>query len=140
NARLAWEQALLNEIGEELRHLLPPEQLVERVLRRLMSALRVDLGAARLLNPETGAYDFRIVSAPPEMRVAWSSPTAPRPSDRVLDTGQPVRVGDRSEEHTSELQSPYDLVCRLLLEKKKKKKKKTKHKKKTTIVVARINE
>src|SRR5207248_4967182 len=26
----------------------------------------------------------------------------------------------RSEEHTSELQSPYDLVCRLLLEKKKK--------------------
>src|SRR5437867_10087773 len=29
----------------------------------------------------------------------------------------------RSEEHTSELQSPYDLVCRLLLEKKKKVKK-----------------
>src|SRR5207248_7600475 len=29
---------------------------------------------------------------------------------------------NRSEEHTSELQSPYDLVCRLLLEKKKKKK------------------
>src|SRR5438094_4625648 len=27
--------------------------------------------------------------------------------------------GCRSEEHTSELQSPYDLVCRLLLEKKK---------------------
>src|SRR5215211_9253492 len=33
------------------------------------------------------------------------------------------RAGDRprSEEHTSELQSPSDLVCRLLLEKKKKK-------------------
>src|SRR5207248_5148549 len=29
-------------------------------------------------------------------------------------------LGLRSEEHTSELQSPYDLVCRLLLEKKKK--------------------
>src|SRR5437867_9385147 len=29
----------------------------------------------------------------------------------------------RSEEHTSELQSPYDLVCRLLLEKKNKQKK-----------------
>src|SRR2546426_5535771 len=28
--------------------------------------------------------------------------------------------GDRSEEHTSELQSPCNLVCRLLLEKKKK--------------------
>src|SRR5438034_6331701 len=32
----------------------------------------------------------------------------------------------RSEEHTSELQSHSDLVCRLLLEKKKKKEKKTK--------------
>src|SRR5438034_8109897 len=31
----------------------------------------------------------------------------------------------RSEEHTSELQSHSDLVCRLLLEKKKKKKKKS---------------
>src|SRR5215467_15985026 len=31
---------------------------------------------------------------------------------------------DRSEEHTSELQSPCNIVCRLLLEKKKKKKKK----------------
>src|SRR5256885_2560810 len=32
-----------------------------------------------------------------------------------------LRVG-RSEEHTSELQSPCNLVCRLLLEKKKKRK------------------
>src|SRR5437867_8792132 len=32
---------------------------------------------------------------------------------------RPDLVGPRSEEHTSELQSPYDLVCRLLLEKKK---------------------
>src|SRR5260221_2933312 len=31
-----------------------------------------------------------------------------------------VRLPDRSEEHTSELQSHSDLVCRLLLEKKKK--------------------
>src|SRR5690348_17784838 len=35
----------------------------------------------------------------------------------------PLEEG-RSEEHTSELQSPVHLVCRLLLEKKKKKKKK----------------
>src|SRR3989454_1607146 len=33
-----------------------------------------------------------------------------------------IRLGTRSEEHTSELQSPCNLVCRLLLEKKKKKK------------------
>src|SRR5256885_6045121 len=34
----------------------------------------------------------------------------------------PTAVMPRSEEHTSELQSPCNLVCRLLLEKKKKKK------------------
>src|SRR5207248_11510036 len=33
---------------------------------------------------------------------------------------EPGNWRSRSEEHTSELQSPYDLVCRLLLEKKKK--------------------
>src|SRR5690349_23722731 len=38
-------------------------------------------------------------------------------------------IPDRSEEHTSELQSRRDLVCRLLLEKKKKKKKQKKNKK-----------
>src|SRR5438132_10724284 len=40
----------------------------------------------------------------------------------------------RSEEHTSELQSHSDLVCRLLLEKKKKHKKQKKHKKKKCVV------
>src|SRR5947208_12329003 len=35
----------------------------------------------------------------------------------------PAEAQHRSEEHTSELQSPDHLVCRLLLEKKKKKKK-----------------
>src|SRR5689334_22977404 len=41
------------------------------------------------------------------------------------DPGQVYNIG-RSEEHTSELQSQFHLVCRLLLEKKKKKKKKKK--------------
>src|SRR5438876_474182 len=35
-------------------------------------------------------------------------------------TSRPSRPASRSEEHTSELQSPVHLVCRLLLEKKKK--------------------
>src|SRR5437773_12132753 len=37
------------------------------------------------------------------------------------------KANPRSEEHTSELQSHHDLVCRLLLEKKKKKKKITRN-------------
>src|SRR5690349_23316210 len=40
-----------------------------------------------------------------------------------IDREMLARGPDRSEEHTSELQSRRDLVCRLLLEKKKKKKK-----------------
>src|SRR5207248_5828186 len=38
---------------------------------------------------------------------------------RLPAAGFRLRGPPRSEEHTSELQSPYDLVCRLLLEKKK---------------------
>src|SRR2546426_9221494 len=38
----------------------------------------------------------------------------------AADGCQPVLGDRRSEEHTSELQSPCNLVCRLLLEKKKK--------------------
>src|SRR5690349_23451959 len=42
------------------------------------------------------------------------------PPSIAMETRNEIR---RSEEHTSELQSRRDLVCRLLLEKKKKKKK-----------------
>src|SRR5256885_6460251 len=43
------------------------------------------------------------------------------PRRRISETFNPPRHGPfRSEEHTSELQSPCNLVCRLLLEKKKK--------------------
>src|SRR5699024_12222294 len=51
----------------------------------------------------------------------------PRAGKTCIDEGKAVvsfeqvaiGVGDRSEEHTSELQSRFDIVCRLLLEKKK---------------------
>src|SRR5438309_4841311 len=58
-------------------------------------------------------------------RSSWwrRSRAPPRPS-----RSRPTRSA-RSEEHTSELQSQFHLVCRLLLEKKKKKKKKTYRKK-----------
>src|SRR5688500_19974234 len=48
----------------------------------------------------------------------------------------------RSEEHTSELQSPCNLVCRLLLEKKKKKKKLDSDymNKNLSVVVSRISQ
>src|SRR5258708_19943496 len=52
---------------------------------------------------------------------AVAIPTAPRDAHRTKargDRSEPAPRG-RSEEHTSELQSPDHLVCRLLLEKKK---------------------
>src|SRR5699024_12109893 len=40
-------------------------------------------------------------------------------TDKYYDKVAKIQSGGRSEEHTSELQSRFDLVCRLLLEKKK---------------------
>src|SRR5690348_17985101 len=40
------------------------------------------------------------------------------PVDRLKKNAMTYAAGQRSEEHTSELQSPVHLVCRLLLEKK----------------------
>src|SRR2546421_13117443 len=47
-----------------------------------------------------------------------------RIGERINEDDQQLKFGKRSEEHTSELQSRSDLVCRLLLEKKKKRKRK----------------
>src|SRR5689334_23730652 len=41
------------------------------------------------------------------------------PDDERRDAGPRQQPSERSEEHTSELQSQFHLVCRLLLEKKK---------------------
>src|SRR5256885_193411 len=47
-------------------------------------------------------------------------PRCDTPSDRPRNRDESPPDLPRSEEHTSELQSPCNLVCRLLLEKKKK--------------------
>src|SRR2546427_9837418 len=50
---------------------------------------------------------------------AWSPPRSISAAHAVRN-GTPTAAASRSEEHTSELQSQSNLVCRLLLEKKKK--------------------
>src|SRR5437588_1605716 len=52
-------------------------------------------------------------------KMAWRDCSSERGKYRLINI---LRSSFRSEEHTSELQSHSDLVCRLLLEKKKKKK------------------
>src|SRR5207248_6915962 len=54
----------------------------------------------------------RRVAVPPAPRSAARREVVP-PAARLAACHSPR---SRSEEHTSELQSPYDLVCRLLLE------------------------
>src|SRR5258706_15825825 len=51
---------------------------------------------------------------------AWGSPPAQHQAPCSCGRYFYVHLGRRSEEHTSELQSLTNLVCRLLLEKKKK--------------------
>src|SRR5947208_4867536 len=66
--------------------------------------------------------------SPPGSRPSTGAAARPRASfGRPPPAGSfpSRRAGPRSEEHTSELQSPDHLVCRLLLEKKKNKKKTT---------------
>src|SRR5438094_7515000 len=58
----------------------------------------------RTRNAERGTRNSRVGVVASELALLFRVPTS----------------AFRSEEHTSELQSPYDLVCRLLLEKKKK--------------------
>src|SRR5438093_8879796 len=72
------------------------------------------------------------VSVPPTVTLPASDIPLARLSIRLFNvTAGRVNDAPRSEEHTSELQSLTNLVCRLLLEKKKKiKKKKKKNKQK----------
>src|SRR2546426_7478424 len=82
----------------------------------------VDRGRAIVNTPSTGtqlpepelAGDTARAPSDQNRHVQWSGPPeSPPPVQRSAAT-------PRSEEHTSELQSPCNLVCRLLLEKKKK--------------------
>src|SRR5260221_7556636 len=66
---------------------------------------------------------FRSLPPAPGRRIAVGAGTGVAGRRCAGRRGAPPRRADRgrSEEHTSELQSHSDLVCRLLLEKKKKK-------------------
>src|SRR5258708_9359225 len=84
------------------RSTLFPYTTLFRSYRRHRSASSLPIVSA----PATWGYRTTLFPPP------WSAT-----SSEVLSTTAPATI--RSEEHTSELQSPDHLVCRLLLEKKK---------------------
>src|SRR5207302_5704219 len=79
--------------------------------------------------PRTGRRttdDTPFFRAPPSNRAVPPRPRAPTAAHHPSTRSRPrrPRTESRSEDHTSELQSRENLVCRLLLEKKKKHNKK----------------
>src|SRR5689334_24798864 len=79
-----------------------------------------------------GDASARTSAMPKERGTRGMKYLVPREARGTRGTGRSARPGrsvdaPEAEEHTSELQSQFHLVCRLLLEKKKKKKKKNKN-------------
>src|SRR5437773_3631269 len=91
-------------------------------------ALRPDgrILAHKLLSENPGRYRDAAIAGIRELLAVPPGATIPGESIEVVKMGTTVATNallerKRSEEHTSELQSHHDLVCRLLLEKKKQK-------------------
>src|SRR2546427_8653657 len=79
-------------------------------------------------SPATARRD-RPTASPEIDRSAPAKGQSPSPGPAESTHGRPGLGRRRSEEHTSELQSQSNLVCRLLLEKKKNNTRQTTHKK-----------
>src|SRR5699024_12350997 len=103
---------------------LPPPSIVSLLLAPSIALLIFSFFFSFNYPPSTEIYTLSLHDALPILKVLqWE--LVPRPSrlhnklqllQYVLSFYVNVK---RSEEHTSELQSRFDLVCRLLLEKKK---------------------
>src|SRR5216683_810507 len=98
-------------VGERIQEVGPAEELA----RKAGQAQVIDLGDATLLPWLIDNHTHVLLQG---------DITAADYDEQLLKESTPyraIRATVRSEEHTSELQSRSDLVCRLLLEKKKKK-------------------
>src|SRR5438874_10167651 len=82
------------------------------------------LGLAWISDTTLMFIDVRRSLRDAKLSFPWASMTSLGPNFAIVSSAPRITSSSRSEEHTSELQSRRDLVCRLLLEKKKKKKKK----------------
>src|SRR2546430_12848332 len=73
---------------------------------------------------DTATTEIYTLSLHDALPISWvpSQSAAERRSSAIVLQHRPSAMTARSEEHTSELQSQSNLVCRLLLEKKKKNK------------------
>src|SRR5438034_2448182 len=77
--------------------------------------------------PRSTLFPYTTLFRSRRQLVAWVSHDLRAPLAGLHAMAEALADGIRSEEHTSELQSHSDLVCRLLLEKKKKKENPERH-------------
>src|SRR5437868_13305893 len=86
------------------------------------------------LFPYTTLFRSVLGEASKKLPKAVGSQLCPQKWRLWIEHRERVVIKVRSEEHTSELQSRFDLVCRLLLEKKK-----NNHRKNTTFIIINNN-
>src|SRR5438477_13181738 len=99
--------------------------LIRRVSNSMtVGAIAIVVGVFVAAMAIVGGLDSAIKdsSSPDNMILIGRGADSEANSSITLDQLDALRFLPRSEEHTSELQSHVNLVCRLLLEKKKKKK------------------
>src|SRR5438034_2057483 len=129
-----WERPPSSTVVDTLAHHIdlcqyPPMSMKERVVRCCAPLLRTRLGRD---DAEALATAFKAIADPGRLRLLSYIAGQPGAEACVCNLVQPLglaqptvshhlkvltEAGLRSEEHTSELQSHSDLVCRLLLEK-----------------------
>src|SRR5207248_11021204 len=92
-------------------------EILRATLRKPARTTRSTSGSRGLMATDRYVTPRTLLARP--AKSASSARTSPTISSRSTRRRRIGFRSKRSEEHTSELQSPYDLVCRLLLEKKK---------------------
>src|SRR5688500_15980124 len=111
-AQLEKDLAKAKEEGNEAK-VKELTQQIDQLKARIERAGQGGQGGDR----PRGGFNFRFAEMGEEQLANFKQTILPRMEERDITTANEAR----SEEHTSELQSPCNLVCRLLLEKKKKK-------------------
>src|SRR5690625_3506676 len=107
------------------------DEISSRADSRLTTGMKMAVTPTFCIKPETKPTDAasrvrtRDSCGPPSFRIMedtrFITPVLSRPAPRIMTAMTAITALDanRSEEHTSELQSRGHLVCRLLLDKKK---------------------
>src|SRR3989454_71187 len=114
------------ELGEAMAEIKGDEAPVEPAQVQKLLRQAHDRELIDLAKEDDGAYTVKLRDLTPSPALPPAEPAAVTDADEALDPPMPESSAPpsmrpaRSEEHTSELQSPCNLVCRLLLEKKKK--------------------